>query len=409
MSDVASPDAPDRDDSYREDGSPERLQIDTIRTLSMDAVQKANSGHPGTPMALAPVGHTLWTQVPALRSGHARLAQPRPLRAVGRPRLDAALRAAAPRRRRGDRRATASRPASPRSAWTTSSSSASSARRRRAIPNTATPPASRRPPGRSARAAAIRSAWRSPSAGWRRASTGPASRCSTTTSTSLCRRRRHDGGRRERGGDARRAPQARPTCAGSTTATTSRSRATTDLAFDEDVGKRFEAYGWNVIHVDDANDTAAIAAALETFRATDDQPDLDRRPLGHRLRQLRTRAATKAHGEALGEDDIRGTKQRLWLARGRAVPRARRRAARHFDDGDRRPRRGRCARRGRRCSRAIATPIPSSPQSSTLLLTGELPDGWDADIPSFDADAKGIATATPAARCSTRSRRRCRG
>ena len=37
-----------------------RLSIDTIRTLSMDAVQKANSGHPGTPMALAPVIDTLW-------------------------------------------------------------------------------------------------------------------------------------------------------------------------------------------------------------------------------------------------------------------------------------------------------------------------------------------------------------
>ena len=45
---------------YHEDGSPERLAIDTIRTLAMDAVQKANSGHPGTPMALAPVAHTLW-------------------------------------------------------------------------------------------------------------------------------------------------------------------------------------------------------------------------------------------------------------------------------------------------------------------------------------------------------------
>ena len=46
----------------RENGSPERLAIDTIRTLAMDAVQKANSGHPGTPMALAPAAHTLWTR-----------------------------------------------------------------------------------------------------------------------------------------------------------------------------------------------------------------------------------------------------------------------------------------------------------------------------------------------------------
>ncbi len=42
------------------DHSVDQLCIDTIRTLSMDAVQKANSGHPGTPMALAPVAYTLW-------------------------------------------------------------------------------------------------------------------------------------------------------------------------------------------------------------------------------------------------------------------------------------------------------------------------------------------------------------
>ena len=40
----------------------DRLCIDTIRTLAMDAVQKANSGHPGTPMALAPVAYTLWQE-----------------------------------------------------------------------------------------------------------------------------------------------------------------------------------------------------------------------------------------------------------------------------------------------------------------------------------------------------------
>ena len=40
----------------------DQLCIDTIRTLSMDAVQQANSGHPGTPMALAPVAYTLWQE-----------------------------------------------------------------------------------------------------------------------------------------------------------------------------------------------------------------------------------------------------------------------------------------------------------------------------------------------------------
>ena len=41
---------------------PDELAVDTIRTLSMDAVQAANSGHPGTPMALAPVAYTLWQE-----------------------------------------------------------------------------------------------------------------------------------------------------------------------------------------------------------------------------------------------------------------------------------------------------------------------------------------------------------
>src|ERR1700759_3070201 len=48
------------DTSVHEDGSSARLTIDTIRTLAMDAVQKANSGHPGTPMGMAPVGYKLW-------------------------------------------------------------------------------------------------------------------------------------------------------------------------------------------------------------------------------------------------------------------------------------------------------------------------------------------------------------
>ncbi len=48
--------------ALHEDGSPDRLAIDTIRTLSMDAVSHAKSGHIGTPMALALVGYTLWSQ-----------------------------------------------------------------------------------------------------------------------------------------------------------------------------------------------------------------------------------------------------------------------------------------------------------------------------------------------------------
>ena len=52
----------------------EQTSINTIRTLAMDAVEAANSGHPGTPMALAPVTYQLWTQSLALRSSSTALA-----------------------------------------------------------------------------------------------------------------------------------------------------------------------------------------------------------------------------------------------------------------------------------------------------------------------------------------------
>ena len=69
----------------------ESLTINTIRTLAMDAVQAANSGHPGTPMALAPAVYVLFNEVLRYRPGPAAVAQSRPLRALLRPRLDAAL------------------------------------------------------------------------------------------------------------------------------------------------------------------------------------------------------------------------------------------------------------------------------------------------------------------------------
>ena len=60
----------------RSNDAMDQLCVNTIRTLAMDAVQKANSGHPGTPMALAPVVYCLWQRVPALRSRPSDLAQP---------------------------------------------------------------------------------------------------------------------------------------------------------------------------------------------------------------------------------------------------------------------------------------------------------------------------------------------
>ncbi len=158
----------------------DQLAINTIRTLSIDAVQKANSGHPGTPMSMAPVAYELWQNHlrydPAdpvwpnrdrfvLSAGHASMLLYSMLFLAG-----------VQQGRRRLRRRSTSRPAR----CTRSKNSASCTRARPATPSTAGPPASRRPPGRSARGSRPRSGWRWPRSG-RASASAPTSSTSTST------------------------------------------------------------------------------------------------------------------------------------------------------------------------------------------------------------------------------------
>ena len=153
----------------------DQLCINTIRTLSMDAVQKANSGHPGTPMAMAPVIYSLWQRFLrfdpddpiwpnrdrfVLSIGHASMLLYSTLHLTGMKSVNSG-----------------NTSSSARSALrsTTSAPSGSSTASAPATPNTAGPPASRPPPGRSAKAWRPASAWRSRRAGWELTSTSPAS------------------------------------------------------------------------------------------------------------------------------------------------------------------------------------------------------------------------------------------
>ena len=160
----------------------DRLAIDTIRTLAIDAVQKAKSGHAGAPMGFAPVAYTVWQDFlrydPAdplwanrdrfvLSNGHACLL------------LYALIHLAGVSGRMAKKKS----PTRPRSASTTSRASARSTALRRAIRNTAAPPALRPRPARSAKAAATASAWRSPRAGSAPITIGRISRCSTSMFT----------------------------------------------------------------------------------------------------------------------------------------------------------------------------------------------------------------------------------
>ena len=161
----------------------DQLSINTIRTLSMDAVQQAKSGHPGTPMAMAPVVYTLWQRFLRFDPDEPDLAESRSLRAVDRSCLDAALFDAPPGRCEVGQ--------SEVRGLGTPAVSLDDIRHFRQLdskcPGTSRIPSDvrRRDDDRSARDRAWRpaSGWRWRRDGWRRTSTGPASRCSTTTST----------------------------------------------------------------------------------------------------------------------------------------------------------------------------------------------------------------------------------
>ena len=161
----------------------DQLAINTIRMLVVDAVQKAKSGHPGTPMDAAPTAYTLWQRVLRYDPADPGLDQSRPLRAVQRPRIDAALQPDPSRRHQGgEPELRAGRPGRGH-AGRHQRPFVRPAAVVRGIRNMAGPRASRRQRGRSVRASRPASAWRSPGNGWAPPITGRASICSISTST----------------------------------------------------------------------------------------------------------------------------------------------------------------------------------------------------------------------------------
>ena len=183
----------------------DQLCINTIRTLSIDAIQKASSGHPGTPMALAPLAYVLWQRFLrfdpeepiwpnrdrfVLSAGHASMLLYSLLHLTGVQAVDPDYETLGePSVSLDDIKAFRQLDSQGRGAP-------------RVPPG---PPASRRPPARSGRASRPRSGWRSPGCGRPPTSTGRLSDLRLRRLRHL-RRRRHDGGRLGRGGIAGRAP-----------------------------------------------------------------------------------------------------------------------------------------------------------------------------------------------------------
>src|SRR5579864_6423356 len=164
----------------------------------------------------------------------------------------------------------------------------------------------------------------------------------------------------------------------------------TSLAFTEDVATRFIGYGWNVTRVGDANDQEMLARAFRVFKATNDRPTLiivD----SHIAYGAPTKQDTSAaHGEPLGEEEIRATKRAYgWPEEEKfLVPDG---VREHLQDG--------IGKRGKDLRGAWFARIDEYrkqyPELADELFRMQhrmLPAGWDRNLPEFPADPKGLAT-----------------
>jgi len=164
--------------------------------------------------------------------------------------------------------------------------------------------------------------------------------------------------------------------------------AGTDITFSENRAGRFAAYGWHTVSVADGNDLAAIDTALHAARAETARPSLIlvRTHIGYGSPE---QGSYKAHGSPLGVEDVRKTKQKLgWPTEPDfLVPDA---ALAHFRGAVARGVQDEAAWNKR--AGAYAKAFPDLSLELQRRLCGELPPGWDADIPVFGTDAKGLAT-----------------
>ncbi|ALN74452.1 transketolase [Aureimonas sp. AU20] len=164
----------------------------------------------------------------------------------------------------------------------------------------------------------------------------------------------------------------------------------TSLAFSEDVAERFRGYGWKTLHVQDGNDLAAIEKAVAEFRQTDDRPTLIvvDTVIGYGLQKQQGTAS--AHGEAFDADDVKGAKRFYGWPEDKdfLVPDAAARSFRAAVEG-----RGRPAREEWEAAFArYRAAYPELAAEIDAMRSGKLVAGWDGSIPTFEADAKGLAT-----------------
>ncbi|MFN7967562.1 MAG: transketolase [Acidobacteriota bacterium] len=369
-------------------GSIQRLSIDTIRTLSMDAVQAANSGHPGTPMALAPVAYAIWQNAlrydPAnpswpdrdrfvLSCGHASMLLYSLLHLTGVRSVDAHGKienrpAVSLDDVKNFRQLDSKTPGHPEYRWTTGVETTTG------------------PLGQGVATSvgmAIAGSWLATR--YNR----PGFELFSHRVYALC----GDGDLME-GVSAEASSLAGHLKLGNLCWIYDNNRITieghTDLAFSEDVVARFQALGWRTRHVTDANDVEALTAALADFARSSEAPMLIIVDSHIGYGSPNKQDSHSAHGEPLGEAEIALTKRGYgWPEEAKFL----------VPDGVREHFAGGVGARGAALQTAwnamrtrYAAQYPAEAAELQALLDGTTPRECDVAIPIFPADAKGMAT-----------------
>jgi len=364
------------------------LSINTIRTLAMDAVQKANSGHPGTPMALAPVAYTLWQQFLRfdpedpiwpnrdrfiLSNGHASMLLYSLLYLSG-------VRAVNPKYERLGEPAVSLEDIKNFRQLGSKSPGHPEYRLTSGVETTTGPLGQGVATGVGM---AMAGRWLA------QYFNRPDFEMFNYNVYAIC----GDGDMME-GVSSEAASLAGHLKLSNLCWIYDNNRITieghTELAFSEDVATRFLGYGWNVTRVGDANDLEMLAKAYQCFLETKDRPTLIIVDTHIAYGAPNKQDTSAAHGEPLGEDEIRLAKRNYgWPEDAKfLVPEG---VQDHFKEGI--GKRGhelreqwmkRFAQYGKKYSNRA--------DHLQRMQHRQLPKGWDKNLPTFPADAKGLAT-----------------
>jgi transketolase len=163
----------------------------------------------------------------------------------------------------------------------------------------------------------------------------------------------------------------------------------TDVAFTEDVSKRFEAYGWHVLHVENGNtDLEAIAKAIEEAKAVTDKPSMIKvtTTIGYGSPNKANTAGV--HGSALGGDEVTLTRNNLgWEYETFVVPQD---ALDHMHKAVERG--GNYESDWNKTFANYKAKYPQEAAEFERYISGKLPEGWDKVLPSFTPEDKAVAT-----------------